>query len=302
MPIGVFVPGLALLWLGFSVWRASAVTPAAFQSPADARFVIGAGIDPRVVFAWLALHTARRFIISFVLILVLPQILYLPLLGFDFTHAILITSALTCYAGVVFGARTPRIQPAARGAMVPARPYRCCRHIGRRRGARRSVRPTCSYSVDAQCSRARHRRAAAMKLVARRLEWRCRKRVRAALDSPGADSRRSCPDRRLLSRAVGHVQPRFRRASGDHGARRRVRLSRHTQGGEWRGMRHSHMLASPRPAAMRGQSFPARCCAVSAVIAALPIAVTVFATAGLIAIATWRIDGNGMAVAREERQ
>ena len=39
-----------------------------------------------------------------------------------------------------------------------------------------------------------------------------------------------------------------------------------------------------------------------AVIAALPIAVTVFATAGLIAFATWRIDGNGMAFAREERQ
>src|SRR5581483_6410384 len=76
-PLGVLVPGIALAVLGISVWRASLNAPAAFQSPADARFVIGAGLDSRAVFTWLSLRTARRLITSFALMLVLIQVLYL---------------------------------------------------------------------------------------------------------------------------------------------------------------------------------------------------------------------------------
>ena len=49
-PLGDLVPGLALLLLGFAVWRASGRAPAAFESPADARFVMGAGLGARAVF------------------------------------------------------------------------------------------------------------------------------------------------------------------------------------------------------------------------------------------------------------
>ena len=104
-PLGDFVPGLAALALGFAIWRASDRPPAAFQSPADARFVIGAGLDSRAVFTWLSLRTARRLIVGFLLLLVLFQVLYLPWLGFNLLNALAFTVALATFGGIVFGAR-----------------------------------------------------------------------------------------------------------------------------------------------------------------------------------------------------
>jgi len=104
-PLGVLVPGIALAVLGISVWRASLNAPAAFQSPADARFVIGAGLDSRAVFTWLSLRTARRLITSFALMLVLIQVLYLPWLGFTFLTALAFTVGLATFGAIVFGAR-----------------------------------------------------------------------------------------------------------------------------------------------------------------------------------------------------
>jgi hypothetical protein len=104
-PLGALLPGVALLILGISVWRASMTAPAAFQSPADARFVIGAGLDSRAVFTWLSLRTARRLILSFALMLVVIQVLYLPWLGFSFVSAFAFSLAIATYLGIVFGAR-----------------------------------------------------------------------------------------------------------------------------------------------------------------------------------------------------
>ena len=104
-PLGALIPGVALLILGIAVWRASNSAPAAFQSPADARFVIGAGLDSRAVFTWLSLRTARRLITSFALMLLLIQVLYLPFIGFTFLSALSFTLALATYGAIVFGAR-----------------------------------------------------------------------------------------------------------------------------------------------------------------------------------------------------
>ncbi len=103
--LGALVPGVALLVLGIAVWRAATTAPAAFQSPADARFVIGAGLDSRAVFTWLSLRTARRLILSFALMLLLIQVLYLPWLGFSFGSALAFSLAIATYLGIVFGGR-----------------------------------------------------------------------------------------------------------------------------------------------------------------------------------------------------
>ncbi len=103
--LGILVPGLALFAVGLATWRAASSPPAAFQSPADARFVIGAGLDSRAVFTWLSLRTVQRLILTFVVTLVVLQVLYLPWLGLDFTNAITFTVALATFGGVVFGAR-----------------------------------------------------------------------------------------------------------------------------------------------------------------------------------------------------
>ncbi len=104
-PLAALVPGAALFILGITVWRASMAAPAAFQSPADARFVIGAGLDSRAVFAWLSLRTARRLIVSFAVMLVVLQVLYLPWLGFSFASALAFSLAIATFLGIVFGGR-----------------------------------------------------------------------------------------------------------------------------------------------------------------------------------------------------
>ncbi len=104
-PLGVVVPGLALFAVGLGVWRASITAPAAFQSAADARFVIGAGFDARAVFTWLSLRTGRRLITSFVLMLIVIQALYLPSLGLTVTAAIDFSLAFALFGAIVFGSR-----------------------------------------------------------------------------------------------------------------------------------------------------------------------------------------------------
>ncbi len=120
--LGILVPGLALFAIGLATWRAASSPPAAFQSPADARFVIGAGLDSRAVFTWLSLRTVQRLILTFVVTLVVLQVLYLPWLGLDFTSAVIFTLALATFGGVVFGARLLAftLQQAAPAAPVGA--------------------------------------------------------------------------------------------------------------------------------------------------------------------------------------
>lgn len=103
-PVEPLIPGLAVLMLGVIVWRTSGRAPAAFQSPADARFVIGAGLDSRAVFAWLAVRTARRLIVTVALILVLAQVLYLPWLGVPGPRAFAVIIAVGAFGWIVFGA------------------------------------------------------------------------------------------------------------------------------------------------------------------------------------------------------
>jgi hypothetical protein len=54
--VAVFVPGAYLALLGISLARASIRAPATFRSPADARFLIGSAIPPRLVVGWLQLR------------------------------------------------------------------------------------------------------------------------------------------------------------------------------------------------------------------------------------------------------
>ena len=121
-PLGPLVPGLALAILGLAVWRATNRAPAAFQSPADARFVIGAGFDSRAVFTWLSLRTARQLITSFALMLILLQVLYLPFLGLTVLGALGFTLAAATYGAIVFGAQLLAftLRHAAPAVPVPA--------------------------------------------------------------------------------------------------------------------------------------------------------------------------------------
>jgi hypothetical protein len=56
----VLVPGLALAVLGLLVWLRTSRAPAAFSSAADARFLCGSGLSPRLVVFWLQLRQVRR--------------------------------------------------------------------------------------------------------------------------------------------------------------------------------------------------------------------------------------------------
>jgi len=56
-------PGLGLIAAGLLLLRGSRRSPLRFQSPADARFLIGSGLDSRTVVIWLVLRSARRLVL-----------------------------------------------------------------------------------------------------------------------------------------------------------------------------------------------------------------------------------------------
>lgn len=56
-------PGLGLIAAGLLLLLGSRRSPLRFQSPADARFLIGSGLDSRTVMSWLALRSARRLVL-----------------------------------------------------------------------------------------------------------------------------------------------------------------------------------------------------------------------------------------------
>jgi len=54
--VAPLVPGVYLLLLGVAIFRAASRAPATFRSPADARFLIGSRLPPRLVVGWLQLR------------------------------------------------------------------------------------------------------------------------------------------------------------------------------------------------------------------------------------------------------
>ncbi|MDQ6901348.1 MAG: hypothetical protein M3072_17935, partial [Candidatus Dormibacteraeota bacterium] len=56
-------PGLGLIAAGLLLLLGRRRSPLRFQSPADARFLIGSGLDSRTVMSWLALRSARRLVL-----------------------------------------------------------------------------------------------------------------------------------------------------------------------------------------------------------------------------------------------
>jgi hypothetical protein len=103
-PAGPYVPGAALAILGLALWQAGGRPPAAFQSPADGRFLVGSGMPPRLVLAWLALRSARRLLLAGVFYLVLLG-LSIPGNGLSSAQLLAATAGLTAYLWLIFGAR-----------------------------------------------------------------------------------------------------------------------------------------------------------------------------------------------------
>jgi hypothetical protein len=103
-PAGPYVPGLALVVLGGVLWQAAGRPPAAFQSPADGRFLVGAGMSPRLVLTWLALRSVRRLLLAGVFYLALLG-LSIPGNGLSNAHLLAATAGLTAYLWLLFGAR-----------------------------------------------------------------------------------------------------------------------------------------------------------------------------------------------------
>jgi len=103
-PAGPFVPGAALVVLGLALWQAGGRPPASFQSPADGRFLVGSGIRPRLVLAWLALRSARRLLMAGLFYLVLLG-LSVPGDGLSNVQLVAATGGLTAYLWLIFGAR-----------------------------------------------------------------------------------------------------------------------------------------------------------------------------------------------------
>jgi Putative ABC exporter len=102
--VGQYVPGLALIVLGFALWQAGGRPPAAFQSPADGRFLVGSGMPSRLVLTWLALRSARRLLLAGFFYLVLLA-LSVPGVGVSRAQLLAGTAGITAYLWLIFGAR-----------------------------------------------------------------------------------------------------------------------------------------------------------------------------------------------------
>ncbi|HYW22830.1 MAG TPA: putative ABC exporter domain-containing protein [Terriglobales bacterium] len=102
--VGHYVPGVALVVLGLALWQAGGRPPAAFQSPADGRFLVGAGMPSRLVLTWLALRRARRLLLAGFFYLVLLAV-SVPGNGLSGAQLVAGTAGLTAYLWLIFGAR-----------------------------------------------------------------------------------------------------------------------------------------------------------------------------------------------------
>lgn len=78
--VAAFVPGAFLVLLGIALARSGVRAPAAFRSPADARFLIGSRLPPRLVVAWLQVRRVAGLAIVSVFNLLLI-VAFLPLGG-----------------------------------------------------------------------------------------------------------------------------------------------------------------------------------------------------------------------------
>lgn len=103
-PAGPYLPGTALTILGLALWQAGGRPPASFQSPADGRFMVGSGMPPRLVLAWLALRSARRLLLASFFYLVLLG-LSVPGSGLSAVRLLAATAGVTAYLWLIFGAR-----------------------------------------------------------------------------------------------------------------------------------------------------------------------------------------------------
>ncbi|HKF76464.1 MAG TPA: putative ABC exporter domain-containing protein, partial [Candidatus Dormibacteraeota bacterium] len=117
--VGHYVPGVALVVLGLALWQAGGRPPAAFQSPADGRFLVGAGMPSRLVLTWLALRRARRLLLAGFFYLVLLAV-SVPGNGLSGAQLVAGTAGLTAYLWLIFGARVVlfAVQTKAPGASL----------------------------------------------------------------------------------------------------------------------------------------------------------------------------------------
>lgn len=118
-PAGRYVPAAAVVVLGLALWQSGGRPPAAFQSPADGRFLVGAGMPPRLVLGWLALRSARRLILAGLFYLVLLAV-SVPGSGLSRVQLVAATAGLTGYLWLIFGARVVlfAVQTKVRGASL----------------------------------------------------------------------------------------------------------------------------------------------------------------------------------------
>src|SRR5919201_319976 len=82
----LFIPGIALLVVGMLILAARQRAPASFRSPADARFICGSALPPRLTVAWLEFRRVRIagwrlpiYVLFWVLIL--PSVFGFPVEG-----------------------------------------------------------------------------------------------------------------------------------------------------------------------------------------------------------------------------
>lgn len=91
--LAAFVPGAYLVLLGVAVARSATRAPAAFRSPADARFLIGSRLPPRLVVAWLLLRrTLGLMLVSLFNLLLI--VAFLPLGGDSTPQLVLLFCAI----------------------------------------------------------------------------------------------------------------------------------------------------------------------------------------------------------------
>lgn len=101
--VSPYFPGIAAVGIGYFFWYATRSAPIAFQSRADARFLLSGDLSPRLLAGWLAVRGSRRLIFLALFYLVVFGA-YIPSAGLGWEVAIGLGVGVCCYAVLLIAA------------------------------------------------------------------------------------------------------------------------------------------------------------------------------------------------------
>jgi hypothetical protein len=116
--VAPYLPGAAALLLGYFFWYATRSAPIAFQSRADARFLLSGDLPPRLMVGWLTVRGSRR-LIFFALFYLVVFGAYIPSAGIGWHVGVGLGVGVCCYAVLLIAASLLAFSVHLRAPRVP---------------------------------------------------------------------------------------------------------------------------------------------------------------------------------------